>query len=203
MTLTPNSTQTPLDHSELPVHSIVAETLTADAFAPFGTVLTHEGVDPLPIRLYDGVKTYRPAPLDVDSDEPLEWLIVEGALREFRIHYLERHFKLAQAFIPMGGQPAVLAVASPDCRLEQGVPAPEEVRAFLIPGNAAVQIHRGTWHEPPFALVEGSTMLITSHQALTAGLGQELNEDGGINVMDVDKRNITESSRAVYRIQLP
>lgn len=192
---------------DTPVRTIVAEPLSREAFAPFGEVLTHEGLEPLPIQLYgDLVKTYQlPA---IETDQPMEWLLVEGRVREFEIVFLERHFGVSQAFLPLGGDPFVISLAAPDCRLQDGVPAPEEVHAFIVPGGAGVQIHKGTWHEPPFALVDGSCLLATSHRALTDGLMSRLDSQGGIahegvaNV-DVDKRNIRERSGTRYKVQLP
>lgn len=192
---------------DAPIRTIVAETLTPEAFAPFGEILTHKGLQPLPIQLYgDLVNTYKLAA--IEADQPLEWLLVEGRLREFEIVFLERHFGVSQAFVPLGGNPFVISLAAPDCRLQDDVPAPEEVHAFIVPGDAGVQIHKGTWHEPPFALVDGSCLLATSHRALTEGLMGSLDSKGGIAHqgvanLDVDKRNILERSGTRYKVQLP
>jgi ureidoglycolate lyase len=189
---------------ETEVVTITAEPITPEAFAPFGTVLSAEGQERLPIDLYgDRVNVFRPAPLDADPTQPMEWLYTENRIREFRVLFLERHMQLAQAFIPMGGDPIISCVAAPDCRLENEIPAFDEVRAFIIPGGIGAQIHRGTWHEPPFPLVDRSYTLITSHQALTAGLGLALNESREIGDLDVDKRNITERTGKILRIALP
>jgi ureidoglycolate lyase len=189
---------------ETEVYTIVAEPLTAEAYAPFGAVLSAEGQERLPIDLYgDRINVFRPAALDADSDQPMEWLFVESRIREFRVLFLERHLQITQAFIPMGGDPIISVVAAPDCRLENDVPAFDEVRAFIIPGGVGAQIHRGTWHEPPFPLIDGSYALITSHQALTKGLGLALNERGEIGSLDVDKRSITERTGKILRVALP
>jgi ureidoglycolate lyase len=184
------------------VRTIVAEPLTTEAFAPFGEVLTLEGQERLPIDLYgDRIDVYRPALIHADT--PIEWLLVYLRLREFRIHFLERHEELAQAFVPLAAHPFISVVAAPDAREEDGVPAFDEVRAFIVPGDRGIQIHRGTWHEPPFPLVDGALCLVTSHQALTAGLGSELDERREIHRLDVDKRNITERTGKILKVQLP
>ena len=184
--------------SSVETYTIIAEPLTPEAFAPFGTVLTRRDQERLPINLYGGkVDVYRPAALD--ADQPLEWLLTRNHVRDFQVTYLERHHGVAQAFVALE-QPFISCVAAPDCDLVDGVPAFDQVHAFIVPAGQACQIHKGTWHEPPFALVDQSYTLITSHQALTAGLGLALNAKGEIGDMDVDKRNITERTGKALRI---
>ena len=58
--------------SSVETYTIVAEPLTPEAFAPFGTVLTRRDQERLPINLYGGkVDVYRPAA--IEADQPLEW----------------------------------------------------------------------------------------------------------------------------------
>ncbi len=186
----------------LEVRTVRAELLTREAFAPFGEVLGLEGLERLPIDIYgDRIDVYRPGVFE--SDQPVEFLLTRNRLREFRVHFLERHVELTQTFVPLAGHPFILAVAPPDCREEDGIPALDEVHAFFVPGDVAVNLHRGTWHEPPFPLVDGALTLYTSHRALTQGLQSELDERGGIHKLDVEKRNITERRGVVLRIELP
>ena len=59
--------------------------------------------------------------------------------RRFRL--LERHFAVTQAFIPLEGAPAVVAVAPPtDPDDPEAIPKPEEVRAFLIDPGKGVRL---------------------------------------------------------------
>jgi ureidoglycolate lyase len=161
-----------------------------------------EGHERLPHSLYGNrINTFRLA--HIDTDTPIEWLFVDLHRRELRVFYLERHLLLAQAFIPLGGDPIVLVVARPDAREEAGIPAIDEIHAFVVPGNCAVQIHKGTWHEPPFPLVESALALLTSHHALTEGLGSELDKRREINRLDVEKRNVTERAGYILRFELP
>lgn len=186
---------------EAATHTITAEMLTAERFAPFGQILGLEGQERLPIDLYPNVDVFRPAVIHADTD--IEWLLTRTGIREFRLLFLERHTQLAQAFIPLCGTPFVSAMAPPDAREEDGFPALDEIRAFIIPGDCGIQINAGVWHEPPFGLVDGSLQLITSHQALTKGLGTELNERREIAQLDVEKRNLTERTGKVLRISFP
>jgi ureidoglycolate hydrolase len=63
-----------------------------------------------------------------------------------RFSKLERHFNLTQAFVPLGGSPAVLAVAPPGPADRGALPRPDQVRAFLLDGTTGYALARGTWH---------------------------------------------------------
>jgi ureidoglycolate lyase len=147
--------------------TIRTEVLTAKAFAPFGVVLSPDGRDRLPIDTYgDRLDLYRES---FGTDQPIEWFIAHFRQREWQALFLERHAQLTQTFIPLGGKPFVMVVAPPDALLERGLPVLDAVRAFIVPGDAAVQLHRRTWHENPFPLEAEQTLLVTSHAALTRG----------------------------------
>jgi ureidoglycolate lyase len=184
------------------VRTIVAEPLTREAFAPCGDVISAEGHDRLPVNYYgDRMDVYKAGPFE--SDQPVEFLLTVTRIRDFRVTFLERHMELTQTFIPLAGHPFIIAVAPPDARLEDGVPAFDDVRAFFVPGDVAVNIHRGTWHEPPFPLVDNALTIITSHRALTQGLQTKLDETKEVHRLDVDKRNITERTGVELRVALP
>lgn len=183
------------------VVTITAEPVTAEAFARFGAVLGLEGQERLPINLYERVDVFRPAPIHADTE--IEWLLTRTGIREFRLRFLERHAKLGQAFIPLGGAPFLAVMAPADAREENGFPAFDEIRAFIVPGDRGIQINAGVWHEPPFGLVEDSLQLLTSHQDLTRGLGSALDERAEIAQLDVEKRNLTERTGKVLKITLP
>tara|TARA_B100000686_G_C16533267_1_gene833467 strand:+ start:78 stop:665 length:588 start_codon:yes stop_codon:yes gene_type:complete len=186
--------------SGIEVRHLEVEPLTSEAFAPFGDVLSVEGRERLPINLYPGVDVFR---ADFHTNRPMEWLLTRNDVRDFSVLYLERHMELTQAFISLGGNPFVQVVAAPDARLENGVPAFEEVRAFMVPGDVATNMHPGTWHEPPFGLIDGQVFLYTSHADLTEGLGASTDAKGSIGEKDVDKRSIKEYGGYELRIALP
>jgi len=148
--------------------TLPVEPLTTAAWAPFGVVLSPEGRARLPINTYgDKLDLYREG---FESDQPIEWFIVDGRVRPSRALFLERHQLLTQTFIPVGGKPFVMLVAPPNCAEEtSGLPKLELTRAFLVPGDVGVQIHRATWHENPFPVADGTRLLVTSHAALTRG----------------------------------
>ena len=185
------------------VVTIKAERLTRAAFEPFGETISTEGIDPLvrPGFYGDGSDLFLPGVLDCDY--PAEFLLRRGKMRDFRVRYLERHAGMTQTFIPLAGHPFMVVVARPDAREEHGVPAFDEVHAFFVGGDAGVNLYRGTWHEPPFPLVDDCLTIVMSHRTLTEGLLSELNQRGEVDGFDVDKRNVTERTGAHLRIELP
>ena len=59
-----------------------------------------------------------------------------------------------------------------------------ELRAFWVPGDSAIQIHRATWHENPMAKVDGTHLLVTSHANLT--LAHQQNPDPKLAALPLD-----------------
>ena len=156
--------------NEIEVKRVCVEPLTRESFAPFGTVLAPDGLERVPVPAYEDSKfVYRAAV--IESDRPVEFMITRSKVRDFRVVNIERHLELTQAFVPLRGDPIVLVVARADAEEdEDGIPALDEIHAFVVPGGAGVQIYRGVWHVPPFPLVEDSLYIWTSHAALTDGL---------------------------------
>jgi ureidoglycolate lyase len=164
------------------MRSIKLQTLTPEAFAPFGVVLSPQGRERLPINTYgDKLNLFRE---EFQSDQPIEWFIVQGVKRDMQALFLERHMQLTQAFIPMNGDSFITIVARPNAREENGMIALDEMRAFIVPGDSAIQIHRGTWHENPFPQKDNQWFLVTSHAALT--LGHQKNPDQKLQGLPLD-----------------
>ena len=120
------------------IHRLQIEPMTAESFAPYGEVMepkerpaTGRRFFPLDFRIRGRAR------VDVI------WQPFEG--RRFRL--LERHFAVTQAFVPLEGSPAVVAVAPPtDPEDRDAIPKPEEVRAFLIDPGKGYMYRTGTWH---------------------------------------------------------
>lgn len=119
------------------VTQLRAEPLSEEAFAPFGALLAVRGGEP----------DFRGAA----SDGWIAGFSVRGRpqVMVLRTRYgplsfsrLERHLGVTQAFVPLGGSPAVLAVAPPS----DSPPTPAAVRAFVLDGTAGYVLHAGTWH---------------------------------------------------------
>jgi ureidoglycolate lyase len=168
------------------VIQITAQPLSATAFAPFGVILSPEGRERLPINTYgDKLDLYRES---FETDQPIEWFIAHFRKRDFSALFLERHAQLSQTFIPLGGKAFLMVVAAKNARLENGLPAEDQIRAFVIPGDCAVQLFRSTWHENPFALEAEQTLLVTSHAALTRGHQQ--NPDASLAQLPLDLERV-------------
>ena len=177
--------------SETLTQTIKAERLTKENFAPFGVVLSPEGRERLPINSYgDKADIFKEG---FETDRPTEWLIVRFKDRGNKVLYVERHFHLTQTFIPLGGTDFLMVVAKPDARLENNLPALSEIHAFIVPGNVAVQIHKGTWHENPIPLTPELNLLVSAHQNLAAG-HQASSENKSTTALqaDVDKRKLAD-----------
>ncbi|MGQ9369282.1 ureidoglycolate lyase [Azospirillum sp. ST 5-10] len=118
------------------------EPISRAAFAPFGHLV--EAIE-------DGV-LYGPddARLDLAQGTP-RFYIMRLDPRPMLVRRITRHRRVTQCLASVGGRPWAIAVAPPDGLDDAAAePAPERIRAFLVPGDAAVVLHRGTWHAGPY-----------------------------------------------------
>jgi ureidoglycolate hydrolase len=109
--------------------------LTAEAFAPYGRVLSPSGARDTGREGYD----IWIQPFAAESRPRLQ--IVRYHARPFVVALIERHLHVTEARQPLGGPPAIIVVAEPS----ELPPAPETLRAFRLDGEG-VLFHRGTWH---------------------------------------------------------
>ena len=187
--------------SDVAIHTrrtLRAEPVTPEAFARFGVALSPHGRERLPVNTYgDKLNLFREP---FESDQPIEWFIVQEHRRDMSALFLERHMLLTQASIPMNGDPFVTVVAPPGCAEEGGLPKLDETRAFVVPGHMAIQLHRGTWHENPFPTKDDQFFLVTSHQALTRG--HQKNPVAGLEAMPLDlERHLYAPNGVELRIE--
>jgi ureidoglycolate lyase len=162
------TTRGPAPKTALDIHTrltLPAKIPTPGNFAGFGKVLTPDGRTRLPVNTYgDKLDLYREG---FETDQPIEWFIVEGRPRWNGVLFLERHLQLSQTFIPLGGRGFFMIVARPDAKDSGGFVALDEISAFHVPGDMAIQLHRGTWHENPMPAESQMSLLVTSHANLT------------------------------------
>jgi ureidoglycolate lyase len=185
------------------VATVTANPLDVDAFEPYGDVISMDTADVLEIELYgtDVIESGPAAPFE--SDQPVEFLISRSNVREFDVQAMERHVELTQTFIPLDGDPFVMVLAPHDAPLADGFPELDAIKAFMIPGDCALNLERGTWHEVPFPLADGSLRISTSHRALTKGIASDPDERNEIDQLDVEKRNVQERLGHGLRVELP
>jgi ureidoglycolate lyase len=127
--------------ADLTVHRVVAEPLTAAAFAPFGQVLSSERT---------GTSD---ATIELRGDEVFHLNILSYDRRPLRCDHLNAHHKATQALFALGGKPTLLVVAPAAARFAH-VDDLGAVRAFVCDGTAGVNLALGTWHWGPYPIAD-------------------------------------------------
>ena len=119
---------------------MICAPLTAEAFAPFGDVLS---APETPGRRYfdnaleNTAVAARPS-LSISHRLPIASL-------PLHVSALERHPFSSQTFLPLsGGRWIIVVCPSPD----GGVPDVASARAFIARGSQGVTYRRGVWHHP-------------------------------------------------------
>ena len=141
-------------------HRIRIEPLTAEAFAPFGRLIDVAARAPDSVAA-SGTQGWHVA---FESGRPLVSLL-RTPFQGLRFRTMERHFHVSQAFIPLGGEHAAVAVAPPGD--DPGAPRLETIRAFLLDGSKGYVLHRGTWHSLdrfPLRPPDTRFVMITDHE---------------------------------------
>ena len=120
---------------------IKAETLTAEALAPYGDLLEASGAADKMINQGKCGRFHDRATLDF-SDGRAGISIFQGEKETLplTLQLVERHPEGSQAFVPMSADPFLVVVA----RDENGTP--KDPKAFLTEPGQAINFHRGTWH---------------------------------------------------------
>ena len=139
------------------MREIIAEPLTAEAFAPFGSVIeASDAAEKLDINQGNAVRYDRLAEIDVADGGGV------GVIRLFRarpldelvLRVFERHPLGSQSFVPLGGGPYLVAVAP------TGVFDPARVRLFRAEGHQGVHYRKGVWHHFLLVLDADSLFLV-------------------------------------------
>jgi ureidoglycolate hydrolase len=131
------------------IRDLIAHDLTAEAFAPFGTAIPPME-DGTPFGPQD-------AALHLAGGTP-RFYAMRLPNRGLVISRITRHRAVTQVLASAGGLPWLIAVAPPPAvDAPDAEPALEDIRAFRVPGDSAVMIHRGAWHAGPlFEMPEAS-----------------------------------------------
>lgn len=180
-------------------HRLRVEPATAAAIAPFGALLgRRSGVKPTGLDYYNGAVTMsRPVQFECDSRTELSLTTLKR--RPFQVRYLERHFQHTQSFIPLGGKPWLAVFAPPS---DGEMPDLAAVRAFRFEGDTGLCLHRGTWHEFPFALEDDTDLAVVLSSQTTADLHRRA--ENGIEAFgpDLDKKDITLRTGIVFVLEV-
>lgn len=151
---------------------LVAERLTADAFAPFGFVreIPNGGLREGP---------FAPFGDDRPNAKVTTTLISCSARQGPRsIRDIERHLHGSQFFIPLGGELSLVVFPGGD------EPDLAKGRAFIAAPHQAFGYHKGVWH---------AGVAAAANEAAVASL---LSRDGTPD--DVDERKLAEAIEVVF-----
>jgi ureidoglycolate hydrolase len=118
---------------------IKAEPLTAEAYAPFGTV-----VEPGRCHLHCNVGQYTTRLMTLEPAPS-------------RVGRVNRHFDHVQLFVPLSNAPMLIVVAPAHLSGKEFDPA--QVRAFTTDGTQAFTFGIGTWHIAPRGLADGARVI--------------------------------------------
>ena len=120
---------------------LVAEPISAEAFAPFGDLLDCAGAPDKIINQGLCGRYHDRARLEfADGAAGVSLFNAEPRALPYLFDLVERHPDGSQCFVPMHQNPFLVIVA-PDIGNRPGEP-----RAFLTAPGQAVNFHRGTWH---------------------------------------------------------
>lgn len=143
--------------------------LTAEAFAPYGEVISaRDGAPPYPINYGATTRFNALARVDATTDggAPIISIFRSTPLPALVLKIMERHPVGSQAFMPLSGRPYLVAVAP------AGEFDPAKIEVFLAAGDQGVNYAAGTWHHYSLALGEVSDFLVVDR----AGPGTNLDE---------------------------
>ncbi|WP_017429689.1 ureidoglycolate lyase [Vreelandella jeotgali] len=123
---------------------LVAEPLTADAFAPFGDVIDVRTSDSFAINSGLTQRHHDLARVETlgDNAHPLISIFVSQPISTpLELAFLERHPQGSQAFMPLHEERFIVVVAPPGDTIN-----PDDVRAFVTDGRQGVNYGVGVWH---------------------------------------------------------
>ncbi len=123
--------------------TITIEPLTAEAFAPFGDVLSVDGAPTFRINRGLCGRYHDLAHLDFvgsDARAGISLFKAEPRALPYTLDMMERHPHGSQAFLPMTADPFLIIVADDDGA------RPSRPRAFLSKPGQGVNYFRNTWH---------------------------------------------------------
>ncbi|HQR31418.1 MAG TPA: ureidoglycolate lyase [Blastocatellia bacterium] len=134
--------------SEEPIRTIclTVQPMNAETFAPYGQIVTERG----------------DVAIDIDGGKAsVTAQTVES--RPMVVDFLGRHLRSEQFFAPLGATKSVIALAPP-CVDEAALPDITKLAAFLVDGECAFKLHRGTWHASAFPLTERASFLVLDRE---------------------------------------
>ncbi|MDO6462455.1 ureidoglycolate lyase [Granulosicoccaceae sp. 1_MG-2023] len=131
------------------------EALTAEAFRPFGDVISTEGRDWFSINNGSTQRFHDLAQVTVGDGRALISIFRATPLAlPLRIALMEQHPLGSQTFVPLSPRPFLVVVAPP------GDYDNDALRCFITRPGEGVNYHPGVWHHPVIALQGESDFLV-------------------------------------------
>ncbi|HYE28478.1 MAG TPA: ureidoglycolate lyase [Allosphingosinicella sp.] len=139
------------------MRELTPEPLTAEAFAPFGSVIeaSDEAVK-LDINQGHAIRYDHLAEVDAadGGGVPVISLFRARPLAELVLRSFERHPLGSQTFVPLSGRPYLVAVAP------AGPFDPTRIRLFRAEPHQGVHYRKGVWHHFLLVLAESDFLVI-------------------------------------------
>ena len=139
------------------MRELMPEPLTAEAFAPFGSVIeaSDEAVR-LDINQGHAVRYDRLAEVDAADGGGAAAISLFRArpLAELVLRVFERHPLGSQTFVPLSGRPYLVAVAP------AGAFDPSAIRLFRAEPHQGVHYRKGVWHHFLLVLEESEFLVV-------------------------------------------
>lgn len=123
---------------------LIAEPLTAKAFAPFGDVIDARTSASFPINAGRTQRHHDLASVETLGDNAhtlINIFVSQPITLPLELTFLERHPQGSQAFMPLHQERFIVVVAPPGDTINA-----EDVRAFVTDGRQGVNYRAGTWH---------------------------------------------------------
>jgi len=161
--------------------TLVAEPLSAEAFAGYGDVIErrddrrgHAINDGTAWRLHDLARVDAAAR---GGHVGISLVRAEARPLPFRLQCLERHVRGSQAFVPLDASRWLVVVAR-----RRREPCADDVRAFVASAGQGVNYARGTWHHPLLAIDRAAEFVVVDRIADDGEEDCEVRDLGALDV---------------------
>jgi ureidoglycolate lyase len=135
-----------------------AETLTREAFAPYGRVIAR------PERPRDahghGWEWWAETAILSGDGRPLGVGYLDLTPGEARFDWAERHMRTLEAIFATASDLLVYVAPAEHPEEPARLPAMERFRAFRVPAGSGIVMDRGVWHGAPFAVDRPSSAIV-------------------------------------------
>lgn len=150
------------------IGQISATPLTAQNFAPFGTLVAIAGTQ-FPVNQGRGTRTnfaVESASADARATRQQNAIYrLDASTLPFTVTVLERHPLSAQLFLPLRAARYLVVVCEAGAN---GMPDMATARAFIATSGYGIQYRAGTWHAPLIALDQPADFLMQMWESGTA-----------------------------------